>query len=88
MKVATLYLFYHSSPYKIDSFIPGDVGIHFGSYIQSINRAKGKNFEDPSVEDFYIYRGYGVLENPIEVDDDPFQWTAIQYIQALNKGVH
>lgn len=70
---------YHGTDTEFDSFTPGDVGIHFGSYAQAVARATDKKFKNPK----YI-KAYLNIENPLVIDEDFYGWDAFQIAQKLN----
>lgn len=69
---------YHGTDANYKTLKSGDIGIHFGSFAQSVQRAKDKGIENPT----YI-KAYLNLENPLVIDDDFFGWNAPQIAQRL-----
>ena len=69
---------YHGTDANYKTLKSGDIGIHFGSFAQSVQRVKDKGIENPT----YI-KAYLNLENPLVIDDDFFGWNAPQIAQRL-----
>ena len=74
---------YHGTDANYTELQPGDIGIHFGSYAQAVERARAKELNDP-----VIIKAYLNITNPVTVDKDFFGWNASQIAQELaNQGV-
>ncbi|MDD6484213.1 MAG: hypothetical protein PUF72_06540 [Clostridiales bacterium] len=71
---------YHGTGENFDSFKRSDIGIHFGSYAQAVQRVNDKGIENPR----YV-KAYLNITNPIEIDEDFFGWNAFQIVQKLAK---
>lgn len=73
---------YHSTQADFEAFLPGDVGIHFGSRAQAEQRAKNKDLE----EGVRIIQAYLNIQNPIVLQEDTFGWNAGQIAQILERN--
>lgn len=71
---------YHGTGAEFDTFAKGDIGIHFGSYPQAVQRTTDKNIENPK----YI-KAYLNIEHPLIINEDSFGWNAAQIAQKLSK---
>lgn len=71
---------YHGTDANYAELQPGDIGIHFGSYAQAVERARAKELNDP-----VIIKAYLNITNPVTVDKDFFGWNASQIAQELVK---
>ncbi len=70
---------YHGTGERFDTFSAGDIGIHFGSYAQAVQRTVDKGIENP----IYI-KAYLNIENPLVIDEDCYAWNAFQMAQKLS----
>jgi N12 class adenine-specific DNA methylase len=72
---------YHSTTKDFKKFEKGDIGFHFGSYIQAFQR----NITESDVR--YI-KAYLDIKNPLVFDSDSMGWNAKQILKKLvEKGI-
>lgn len=79
-KNGQLILVYHGTDKVFTLFKFGDIGFHFGSYYQAVQRVKTNEVENP-----IFIRAYLNIENPLIVDEDFYGWNAFQIAQKLSK---
>ena len=73
---------YHATAADFSVFQPGDIGIHFGSRAQAIQRAKDKGITGTA----RLIRAYLNITNPIVLQEDTFGWNARQIAQMLERN--
>lgn len=71
---------YHGTLKQFTRLISGDIGIHFGSLSQAIERIKNKQIDNP----VYI-KAYLDIKSPLYIDEDFEGWHAKQISQKLYK---
>lgn len=70
---------YHGTDADFDVFNRSDIGIHFGSYSQAVQRVTDKGIKEPKYKKAYLN-----IESPLIIDEDFYGWNAFQIAQKLN----
>ncbi len=74
---------YHGTDANYPVLLPGDIGIHFGSYSQAAELVRGKEITSP-----VFIKAYLNIRNPIVVEHDLNGWNAAQMVNVLEeKGI-
>lgn len=72
---------YHGTYQDFDKFEKGDIGFHFGSFSQALERLNSK---DGDVRRFI--KAYLNITKPVVIESDFFGWNAKQIVQALEQN--
>jgi len=70
---------YHATNKIFDKFTKGDVGYHFGSYVQAYQLAKSKEYGDNTK----FIKAYLNITNPLVIEHDHNLWNAVNIVQSL-----
>ncbi len=74
---------YHGTDSNYSVLLPGDIGIHFGSYAQASELARSKEISSP-----IFVKAYLNITNPLVVEHDSNGWNAAQIVTILeSKGI-